>query len=104
MLDEPIKDGEGLKINGSVMMAAAETAEEVLEKLKKDVYAKEVWDFEKVQIIPVRCDLIATVQLAKAKRLSWVSQNVLTVIGQTCHPKAPMMSLMGAWSGHRNWD
>lgn len=48
MLDEPIKEGQGPKINGSIMMAIAETKEEVLEKLKKDVYAKDVWDFEKV--------------------------------------------------------
>ena len=52
-LDEPVKDGESLKINGSVMMAAADSPEEIMERLKNDVYAKEVWDLEKVQIIPV---------------------------------------------------
>lgn len=47
-LDEPIKEGQPPKINGSVMMAVAETKEEVLEKLKKDAYAKDVWNFDKV--------------------------------------------------------
>jgi hypothetical protein len=48
-LDEPIKEGQGPKINGSVMMAVAETEDEVLEKLKKDVYyTSGVWDVEKV--------------------------------------------------------
>ena len=40
-------------IKGSVMLATASSSEEVLEKLKGDVYAKEVWDLENVQIIPV---------------------------------------------------
>lgn len=40
-------------IKGSVMLATAGSQEEVLEKLKADVYAKEVWDLENVQIIPV---------------------------------------------------
>lgn len=49
MLEDTPKEGEGLKINGSVMMAVAASKEEVLEKIKKDVYANEgVWDMEKV--------------------------------------------------------
>ena len=40
-------------IKGSVLLAMATSAEEVLEQLRKDVYAAEVWDLEKVQIIPV---------------------------------------------------
>lgn len=48
-LDEPITEGKGPKINGSVMLALAESKEEVLAELKKDVYAKEgVWDESKV--------------------------------------------------------
>lgn len=48
-LDEPQKEGEGLKINGSVMMALAESREEVLEKIKSDTYFKNgVWDEKKV--------------------------------------------------------
>jgi hypothetical protein len=46
-------EGSALKISGSVMMAQAATKEEVMEKLKQDVYADGVWDFEKTQIIPV---------------------------------------------------
>lgn len=48
-LDEPPKDGEALKINGSFLIAHATTKEEVMVELRNDVYAKgEVWDFEKV--------------------------------------------------------
>lgn len=50
MLEDTPKEGEALKIKGSVMMALAETKEQVLEKLKADVYAKgEVWDFSQVR-------------------------------------------------------
>ena len=49
MLDEVPKDGEGLKINGSTVVAWASSKEEVLEILKGDIYAREgVWDLEKV--------------------------------------------------------
>lgn len=48
-LDEPIKEGSGPKINGSIMMAVADSKEEVLEKLKQDVYwTSGVWDTNKV--------------------------------------------------------
>ncbi|KAK4690785.1 uncharacterized protein P7C71_g6085, partial [Lecanoromycetidae sp. Uapishka_2] len=53
MLDEVPKEGEGPKINGSVMLALAESKEEVLDALKEDVYSKAgVWDWDKVQIHP----------------------------------------------------
>lgn len=49
MLEDVPKEGSPLKINGSVMMAVASSKEEVLEKIKKDVYAdKGVWDMDKV--------------------------------------------------------
>lgn len=42
-------------IIGSAMVAYAETREEVLERLKSDVYSKsEVWDWSKVQIYPFK--------------------------------------------------
>lgn len=54
MLDEDSKVGEDLKINGSVMMALAESKEEVLAALKEDIYSTSgVWDWEKVTIHPV---------------------------------------------------
>ena len=51
-------DGNGgggdLKINGSIMLALAESKEEVLAALKEDVYSTAgVWDWEKVTIQPV---------------------------------------------------
>jgi hypothetical protein len=49
MLEDVPKEGSPLKINGSVMMAVASSKEEVLEKIKKDVYAGQgVWDMDKV--------------------------------------------------------
>lgn len=48
MEDVP-KEGEGLKILGSAMVAVAASKEEVIEQLKKDVYSEsDVWDFSKV--------------------------------------------------------
>lgn len=42
-------------IIGSAMLAFAETREEVLEKLKGDIYSEsEVWDWSKVQIYPFK--------------------------------------------------
>ncbi|KAK5701673.1 hypothetical protein LTR97_004491 [Elasticomyces elasticus] len=47
-LDEPVKEGEAAKINGSVMMAVADTKEEVMQKIKEDLYyTSGVWDVEK---------------------------------------------------------
>jgi len=48
-LDQPMKEGEKPLINGSVMMAVAESKDEVLAELRKDVYFRDgVWDWEKV--------------------------------------------------------
>jgi len=48
-LDSPPQEGQGLAINGSVMMALASSKEEVLERVKTDVYATNgVWDMDKV--------------------------------------------------------
>nr|WHA27463.1 putative Ycil-like protein [Sesquicillium sp.] len=55
MLEEPIKEGETPKMNGSVMLIRGSSREAVEERLKQDVYFKgEVWDWEKVQIIPFK--------------------------------------------------
>lgn len=51
MLEEVPKEGEGLKIIGSAMMAHAATKEEVLEAIKQDIYVKtNVWDLGKVRL------------------------------------------------------
>lgn len=48
-LDEPIKEGEGPKINGSVMVIMAETKEEAMKFVESDIYyEKNVWDTSKV--------------------------------------------------------
>ena len=49
------KEGETPPIIGSAMLAHAESKEEVLEKLKNDIYTEsDVWDWNKVQIYPFR--------------------------------------------------
>jgi uncharacterized protein len=51
MLEEVPKEGEGLKIVGSAMIAHAASKEEVLEVIKKDIYFKSnVWDMDKVRL------------------------------------------------------
>ena len=48
-LEDLPKDGEGMKIQGSVMVALAASKDEVLAELKKDVYSVNgVWDWNKV--------------------------------------------------------
>ncbi|KAL3424939.1 hypothetical protein PVAG01_04220 [Phlyctema vagabunda] len=55
-LEEVPQEGAALKIQGSAMIALAETKEEVLEVLKSDVYSEnDVWDFSKIQIYPFKC-------------------------------------------------
>lgn len=44
-----------MKINGSAFVVLALSAEEVMAELKKDVYANgEIWDMDKIQIIPMK--------------------------------------------------
>jgi len=46
-----LKEGEGPKINGSVMIIEADTKAEVEDVIKSDIYYKEgVWDASKVCI------------------------------------------------------
>jgi len=48
-LEEPLQEGKGMKANGSVMLASADTQEEVMEAIKSDAYYKNgIWDHEKV--------------------------------------------------------
>ena len=60
MLEEPIQAGSTAppKMKGSAMLIGARTREEVVERLKRDVYVSGgVWDWEKVQIIPFKSAL-----------------------------------------------
>jgi hypothetical protein len=51
MLEEVPKEGQGLKIIGSAMMAHAATKEEVLEAIKQDIYFKSnIWNLDKVRL------------------------------------------------------
>lgn len=50
--------GEAPNVKGSVMLAYADSKEQVLEELKKDVYCTSgVWDWDKVQIYAFRSAL-----------------------------------------------
>ncbi|EGY13550.1 Protein YciI like protein [Verticillium longisporum] len=58
LLDEVPADDEpsSLKFNGSTLVCLAESREEVMGWLEKDVYAEAgVWDLEKVQLWPFKC-------------------------------------------------
>ncbi|KAG7133428.1 Xenovulene A biosynthesis cluster protein asL2 like [Verticillium longisporum] len=45
-----------LDISGSIVVARAATAEEVLTVLKEDIYARTgVWDLKNVQVYPFKC-------------------------------------------------
>lgn len=51
----PENETEQLEIAGSAIIARASTAEEVINVLKEDVYyVTGVWDWDKLQIYPVR--------------------------------------------------
>ena len=53
MLSEEPKEGEGLKIIGSALIAHAASKEEVLEMVKSDIYSEAgVWDLEKASWNP----------------------------------------------------
>ena len=48
-LDEPVKEGEGPKINGSVMVIMADSEEEALKFVHSDIYTEsDVWNVSKV--------------------------------------------------------
>ena len=54
MLDEQPEGGKTPNMNGSALVAVAESREEALRFVKEDVYTTQgVWDVEKVQIYPV---------------------------------------------------
>lgn len=60
MLEEPIQPGstDPPKMKGSAMLVGAKTKEEVIERVKKDVYVREgVWDVSQIQIIPFKSAL-----------------------------------------------
>lgn len=49
ILDEVPKEGDPLKMIGSAIVCVAASKEEVIEKLRKDIYAEsDVWDLSKV--------------------------------------------------------
>ena len=53
-LEEHTAEGESPKINGSIMLALAQSKDEVIQALKQDIYYESgVWDWERVQIHPV---------------------------------------------------
>ncbi|KAK4496355.1 hypothetical protein PRZ48_012335 [Zasmidium cellare] len=54
-LDEPVKEGQPMKINGSAMIVEADTEAEVRKVIESDIYYTEgVWDASKVQILPFK--------------------------------------------------
>ena len=55
-LEEPMKEGDTPKLKGSVVLAEAESREEVIKTLKEDIYSRsEVWNWDKVE---KRCNIL----------------------------------------------
>ncbi|KIX03813.1 uncharacterized protein Z518_07366 [Rhinocladiella mackenziei CBS 650.93] len=53
-VSSPPIEGEPKQFNGSCLVARAQSKEEVMEELRKDVYAKEgVWNLDKAQVLPL---------------------------------------------------
>ncbi|KAL5604948.1 hypothetical protein FOVSG1_005095 [Fusarium oxysporum f. sp. vasinfectum] len=53
-LDYPPIDGQEKAIDGSCIVANAPSREEVMEEIRKDIYATSgVWNFEKITILPI---------------------------------------------------
>lgn len=51
LLEEVPTEGDQLKPQGSAMIALASSKEEILQALKKNIYAtNDVWDFSKVSL------------------------------------------------------
>lgn len=54
MFDAHPADGETPSFNGSMLVAAGESAEQVKEMLARDIYTTSgVWDLENAKIVPV---------------------------------------------------
>lgn len=54
ILEEVPQGDEALKFAGSALVCVAGSKEEIIEKLKKDIYAEHnVWDFSKVRFVRV---------------------------------------------------
>lgn len=52
---EPPVEGRPPPMLGSTLIAVAETKEEVLDRIRSDIYSREgVWDLDKLQIWPFR--------------------------------------------------
>lgn len=50
-VSEPPVEGQQKQFNGSCIVAKAKSRDEVLEELRKDIYAKEeVWNLDKVSL------------------------------------------------------
>lgn len=49
-LDDPFKEGEAMKINGSALVVSADTKEDAMKLVESDIYYKSgVWDPKKVR-------------------------------------------------------
>ena len=58
-LEEPIKEGQPAKINGSALLLCADSEEEAMEVVKSDLYySSNVWDRSKVRLSQAKKDRI----------------------------------------------
>jgi hypothetical protein len=88
-----------MKINGSAFVVLALSAENIIAEMKKDVYANgEIWDMDKIQIIPVSPSPPASMEawrsVSKSRRF----------IGEIPLPKGVVIGVPGLlvrWCGRK---
>ena len=55
-LEEPVKEGQGMKANGSALICCADTQEEAMKIVESDIYTQsKVWDLSKVRVRRQSC-------------------------------------------------
>ena len=73
ILEEVTKEGGDPKMKGSIMLAVAETKEDVLKALQEDIYFKEgVWDWSNIEIHPVYISVLSP----------WIRPKILANVSQ----------------------
>lgn len=78
-------------MKGSVVLASAETREEVMELLRSDVYATSgTWDLEKVVVYPVSC--VQVLMLEGESQSGWLIFRSLRLrFGRGCEGRSMEM-------------
>lgn len=90
-LDDPFKEGEAMKINGSALVISADTKEDAMKLVESDIYYKSgVWDPKKVcyaKIPVIRHDREAVAQLSCHRFKYILSRLLCAMVCKLCLSK-----------------